>query len=100
MQVSVFEKKNEMLLRLFFGQNVPTTVNIRQIEDYKQKATAFLEVLEGIELSIHQCEPKDPNLKYSNMTIQYGKMQAEATIRWCEECIRQLKTEAINEFTQ
>jgi PadR family transcriptional regulator AphA len=80
------------LLRLFFGHNVPPSINIAHIQEYKDKMVEMLQVFETIEASLRSCHPADPNLKYWLMTIHYGRLQAKAMIQWSEDSIGQLKS--------
>lgn len=91
MEYSVHEKKNELLLRLFFGHEVSPEVSIRHILDYKSNLVEMLHVFDGIEQSIRECHPQDPSLKYWLITINYGKMQINAMVQWCEESLLQLE---------
>jgi hypothetical protein len=41
--------------------------------------------------------PDDPNRKHWLITLSYGRYQAEAAIKWCEETLAELRRDATHE---
>ncbi|AOZ93909.1 PadR family transcriptional regulator [Paenibacillus crassostreae] len=87
-----FSEKNVLLLRLFFGHNVPLEINIRHIDEFKNTMQEKLQVFITLEESLRNCHSQDNNLKYWLLTTNYGKIQVKALIQWCEESIEELKS--------
>jgi DNA-binding PadR family transcriptional regulator len=85
------EQKNELLLKLFFGLNVPSEVNIQHVEKFLEKLRSLLSVYLDVQKNILACEPQDENSKYWLITLNYGLLQVHANIQWCEETLIQLK---------
>jgi PadR family transcriptional regulator AphA len=85
------EQKNELLLKLFFGLNVPREVNIQHVEKFLEKLRLLLSVYLDVQKNILACEPLDENSKYWLITLNYGLLQVRANIQWCEETLIQLK---------
>jgi PadR family transcriptional regulator, regulatory protein AphA len=85
------EQKNELLLKLFFGLNVPEEVNIQHVEKFLEKLRVLLSVYLDVQKNILDCEPQDENSKYWLITLNYGSLQVLANIQWCEETLIQLK---------
>jgi len=82
--------RNELLLRLFFGQHVSADVN-------RQHVTAFIAANEGalkhysaVEKQLRREEANDPQLPYWLMTLSFGRHRSEAFVRWGRETLRKL----------
>ena len=93
MEHMVMLKKNELLLRVFFGSNTSPETIIMHIEEHKRKLEESLKVFEELETWLQNTEKKDNNFKYWMITIQYGKSQFSSLISWCENSIQTLKNE-------
>jgi hypothetical protein len=85
------EQKNELLLKLFFGLNVPREVNIQHVENFLEKLRSLLFVYLDVQKNILACKPLDENSKYWLITLNYGLLQVRANIQWCEETLIQLE---------
>ncbi|CAM3405181.1 PadR family transcriptional regulator [Marinicrinis lubricantis] len=94
LKLSIMEQKNELLLRLFFGQHASPETNIQHLKSLKEQLQDQLFVLETMEDEIRSCHPDDPNLTYWLITINYGKLQSKALIEWCEDSIQLLNGSA------
>lgn len=84
-------KKNELLLRVFFGSNSSPETIIMHIESYQRKLEESLRVFEELEKWLLHLENKDVNYKYWMITNQYGKKHFMSLIEWCEESVRMLR---------
>lgn len=90
--ISLLERKNELLLRLFFGPHVPPATHVAHLETFANKLSEHLHELETMERELRACyADDDENLPYWLMTIRYGKLQTEALLQWCGESLRELK---------
>jgi PadR family transcriptional regulator, regulatory protein AphA len=87
--------RNELLLKLFFGGQVPIEVSIEHIEGFRTRQQRALQRYEEAESLMNAREaPDDPNRKYWLITLNYGRHQARAAITWCEETLAELRRAA------
>ncbi|MCY8224347.1 PadR family transcriptional regulator [Bacillus haynesii] len=91
MEHEVVLKKNDFLLRVFFGSNAPTDSIIQHIRDHKRKLEEALHVFEVLEKWLRTEERENPNFKYWLLTINYGKSQFRSLIKWCDESIKEIR---------
>jgi PadR family transcriptional regulator AphA len=83
--------RNEMLLKLFFGSQVPAPVLIAYVERMVVEHRALLEKfthIERDEIAEHRHRPEAP---YWRMTARYGQFEMEAHLRWAEETLATLR---------
>ncbi|MCS1352649.1 PadR family transcriptional regulator [Mechercharimyces sp. CAU 1602] len=83
--------KNELLLKLFYGQHLDIRHNIAQVIQYKQKMEDILQSLNTTEHFLLTKRKEDPHFDYWMMTLSHGQCIVKATIQWCEESIRKLE---------
>lgn len=91
--------RNEMLLKLFFGEQVPAPILIGYVERMAEERRALLDLLEQGER-----EEIDKNQHYSGapywrMAAHYGQMEMRAHLRWAEETLAELRKIAAKEKT-
>jgi DNA-binding PadR family transcriptional regulator len=79
----------ELLLKLFFAQNAPPDVIIRQLEDIQQKIQSGLQACLRIEEEFLRNEgaKQHEGYIYWLATLRYGISDAKFRIQWCEETI-------------
>ena len=84
------QSRNELLLKLFFGDVVPSSISQQHLEEYqkalKDKKRIFLEIQDKLQREPHE----DPGLPYRLITLDYGIRQVEAALDWCENTLKQL----------
>jgi len=84
--------RNELLLKLFFGAQVPLSVSIEHVEGFRARQVRALKRYEEAETAMNLREkPDDPNRQHWLMTLSYGRHQASAAIAWCEETLAELR---------
>ncbi|MBD1372757.1 PadR family transcriptional regulator [Hazenella sp. IB182357] len=83
--------KNELLLKIFYGQHLDVKHNITQIVQYQQKMKDILDSLNVTEHFLMTKRKDDPHFDYWMMTLSHGQYIVEATIQWCEESIEKLE---------
>src|SRR6266550_2746897 len=83
-------ERNELLLKLFFGEEVETAANIRLLEHYQDHQRHLLEKYKVIEKDIKTRYADDSNLPYWLITVSYGQHVTQALLRWCEETLSKL----------
>lgn len=82
--------RNEMLLKLFFGSQVPASILIAYIERMVVEHRALLEKfthIEREELAEHKHRLEAP---FWRMSARYGQLAMEAHLRWAEETLAAL----------
>ena len=83
-------ERNELLLKLFFGEEVETAANIELVEQYLEHQRQLLEKYKVIEKEIKARYADDSNLPYWLITVSYGQHVTQALLRWCEETLTKL----------
>lgn len=84
-------EKNELLLKLFFGDNIPIDESITHISKFKNEKKETLADYQAIERFLTSEDCKDKNKIYALLTLRYGKRVTESIIDWCEESLSTLK---------
>lgn len=82
--------RNELLLKLFFGLQVPAAVLIGYVERMVVEHRALLDKftrIEREEIAAHRRRPEAP---FWSMTARYGQLEMEAHLRWAEETLAAL----------
>ena len=83
-------ERNELLLKLFFGEEVTFDTNIRHIKQYRELQQGLLERYEAIEAEIKAKYKDNPNLPYWLLTVRYGQHVSRALLDWCDEALAKL----------
>jgi len=82
----------EILLKLFFGQQVAVADNIRHVEQFRELQEKSLQKYEAIEQEMQKKGTDNPNFPYWLMTASYKLHVTKALINWCDETLAKLKT--------
>lgn len=83
-------ERNELLLKLFFGEEVALDTNIRHIEQYRELQQGLLERYRAIEADIQAKYKDNPNSPYWLLTVRYGQHVTQALLDWCDEALGKL----------
>ncbi|HEU5236854.1 MAG TPA: PadR family transcriptional regulator [Pyrinomonadaceae bacterium] len=83
-------ERNELLLKLFFGEETSIIVNIKHIEEYRKLQKERHEAIRAIEQIIKSQHAESVDAPYWLMTVNYGKKITEARIDWCDETLARL----------
>lgn len=83
--------RNELLLKLFFGKNIPIEDNIHHIVHYKKQLESELILYKKIRAEIAIKNKKSPHLKYWLMTVDYGIEISQAELSWCKKSLKNLE---------
>lgn len=81
----------EILLKLFFGQQVAVADNIRHVEQFRELQEKSLQKYEAIEQEMQEKGTDNPNFPYWLMTVSYKLHVTKALINWCDETLAKLK---------
>lgn len=82
--------RNELLLKLFFAQHTFPEVAARHVEEYKIRLQTDLLTYQEIERWLETEYANHAALPYWLMTLSYGRLEAEALIKWCDETLATL----------
>ncbi|MCB1827566.1 MAG: PadR family transcriptional regulator [Coxiellaceae bacterium] len=90
-EVEHYPERNELLLKLFFGKNVPVAVSIQHIKNWAEECKDRLAFYHEVANEIEATRGEMPHAIYYLLTVNAGIKSAEAEIVWCEDSIRMLK---------
>lgn len=84
------QSRNELLLKLFFGDFVPPSISRQHLEEYqsilKKKETVFLQIQDTLQRE----QQGASGLPYWLITLDFGIRQVQAALDWCENTLTQL----------
>ncbi|WP_017653925.1 PadR family transcriptional regulator [Fortiea contorta] len=80
----------EILLKLFFGQQMSIADNIRHVEQFQKQQQQLLQKYQTIPEDINIKEMDNSNVNYWLMTSSYKLHVTQALITWCEETLAKL----------
>jgi DNA-binding PadR family transcriptional regulator len=83
-------ERNELLLKLFFGEEMPLEANIKHVEQYREFQRGVLERYKSIEKGIKTEYADNPNSPYWMLTVRCGQRVSLALIEWCDEALGKL----------
>jgi len=84
--------RNELLLKLFFGQLVPGAMSRSQVELHRQLWKQQLVEYAAIRKRLfEENDESNPGLPFWEMTLSYGEHIAKAQLAWGEETLKKLK---------
>ena len=82
--------RNEMLLKLFFGEQIPAEILIGYVENMAKERRALLELLERAEREEIDKNQRYPGAPYWRMAAHYGQMEMRAHLHWAKETLAEL----------
>lgn len=82
--------RDENLLKLFFGKNMPKECCIRRLKNKKEKLLKKLNELKSIYQKIKN-KSTSPHCIYWEITLKKGISSIRADIKWCEESIKTIQ---------
>jgi len=91
--------RNELLLKLFFGAQVPAEILIGYVEEMVEKQRLLLQVFTETERAVRARE-QYPDTPYWKMTARFGQLELEAHLRWGEEALAELRKIAKQQRTR
>jgi DNA-binding PadR family transcriptional regulator len=83
--------RNELLLKLFFGNNASIENNINHLQNKTHELEQGLQTYLVIKQNLANNQQKSPHLPYWLMTLEYGISQSESYLKWCRRSITTLK---------
>jgi PadR family transcriptional regulator, regulatory protein AphA len=82
--------RNEMLLKLFFGVHASPSVSRAHVEAYLDLHQKQLQLYAVMAKTLRKEEAHDPQLPFWLMTLNMGKHEAAAMVKWCKETLIEL----------
>jgi PadR family transcriptional regulator AphA len=82
--------RNELMLKLFFGNMVPVEVTIEHLEKQKKELKNKLSVYQEIKHELSDMAASES--LYSLLTLDHGIRQVLSSLEWCDNAIKILKS--------
>ena len=83
-------QRDEFLLKLFFGEEIPPKANIAHVEQFRELQRGLLQKYAAVEKEITREYADNTNLPYWLMTVRYGQHVSRALLQWCEKTLEEL----------
>lgn len=83
--------RNELLLKLFFGQHGTPTTNAAHVQHYRELQLALVQHFSGIEAFLRAEHAATADQPYWLFTLSHGQHIARALIAWCDETLAALE---------
>ena len=84
-------QRNEFLLKLFFGEEIPPKANIAHVEQFRELQRGLLAKYGAVEKEISREYADNSNAPYWLMTVRYGLHTSRALLQWCDKTLAELK---------
>ncbi len=81
--------RNELLLKLFFGEFVPLSTTRKHVEEFRQMLLGKDKVYQVIKERMQLEQKNEPGLPYWQMSLDYGLRQVKSALEWCESALKQ-----------
>jgi DNA-binding PadR family transcriptional regulator len=91
MPLKPHKMRNELLLKLFFGETAERGVLAEQVRVWKQRYAADLQRYVGIEQKLEMMHGHDAGMPYWRMTVRYGMAEARMILAWCDETLGEME---------
>jgi PadR family transcriptional regulator AphA len=93
LKLPVVEKevpRNEMLLKLFFGAQVSPAVSRAHVQTYLELHQKELQLYALMAKTLRKEAAHDPQLPFWLMTLNMGRHENAAMVKWCKETLIEL----------
>jgi DNA-binding PadR family transcriptional regulator len=91
MPLKPLKMRNELLLKLFFGDKAERGVLAEQVRTWRQRYAADLERYVGIEQKLETMHGHEAGMPYWRMTVRYGMAEARMIVAWCDETLGEME---------
>ncbi len=81
--------RNELLLKLFFGEFAPVSTTRKHVEEFRQALLGKKKIYQAIQDNLQTEQKDEPGLPYWLMTLDFGLRQVKAALEWCESVLKQ-----------
>ena len=83
--------RNALLLKLFFGGQVEAGASALHVSEAMEREKIRLEVYRQTEKKLLKESKRNPQLPFWLMTLNFGRHRSKATVKWCEQTLKELK---------
>ncbi len=83
--------RNELLLKLFFGDESSVGQDIEWVEQLLAEETNHLREYGSIRRQVMKEQRHHPSLRFWLVTLSYGEHRSRAVVRWCRETLGALR---------
>jgi PadR family transcriptional regulator, regulatory protein AphA len=83
-------QRDEFLLKLFFGEEIPTKANVAHVEQFRELQRGLLQKYRAVEKEIMREYADNSNAPYWLMTVRYGQHVSRALLQWCNKALAEL----------
>jgi DNA-binding PadR family transcriptional regulator len=80
----------EILLKLTFGSQVPLEVNLKRIEEFRERNLGNLKMMEAYEEELRRVLDQSPDHLYLLLTVLMGKGIYRSHTEWADNAIKML----------
>lgn len=84
--------RNELLLKLFFGEEIPVALSVAHLKEFGLRQRELLERYSAIDHEIRTKHKGNPNAPFWLITVAYGRRESEALLRWCDDAAATLSS--------
>ncbi len=81
--------RNELLLKLFFGEFVPLSTTRKHVEEFHQMLIKKNKIYQKIKDQLQLDQKNEPGQHYRLMTLEFGLGQVKAALEWCKSALKQ-----------
>jgi PadR family transcriptional regulator AphA len=82
--------RNETLLKLFFGAHVSPSVSRAHVAAYLESHQKELDLYASMAKTLRKEAADDPQLPFWLMTLNFGRHENAAMVKWCKETLIEL----------
>jgi DNA-binding PadR family transcriptional regulator len=86
--------RDEFLLKLFFGGEVPPGVSIGHLRDFQEKNRRLLATLLELETLAQEHNSQNPQFPFWMLTLSYGLAQIRSALEWSESALAMLSAQS------
>ncbi len=81
--------RNELLLKLFFGEFAAPATTRKHVEEFRLMLQEKNQIYQTIKEQLQLNHKNDSSFPYWMMTLDYGLGQVKAALEWCESTLKQ-----------
>jgi len=81
--------RNELLLKLFYGEFAPVSTTRKHVEDFYQMLLKRSDIFQSIKERMIRENKNDAGFPYWMMTLDYGIIQVNGAIEWSKKTLKQ-----------
>jgi PadR family transcriptional regulator, regulatory protein AphA len=82
--------RDELLLKLFFGAHAPVEVSRGHVQAYLELQEDHVLTYAALRKKLRKEAANDPQLPFWLITLNRGRHDSEAAVRWCRETLKEL----------